>query len=279
MTITFRLDQVRIYAADHRDGEQSLPPDEDLQSVIGSAGDRFRDSFTRLCLYAARSSDAHAERSCDTVIVGTEYGNAEALARLQRDAPLLGRRLSPQAFPQAISGAAAASVAMATGATGANLTLGGNLLTPVLAFWQAHATLDRSPDSTCRLLVGDVYSEEARADALRHQAELACRSGIAHAVLAAGDEFSALFDFSPATPADAPGHRVHGGTDGADAADGAEPAERNGAFALGRFLRRLQELPVGETAVLECRKSPTQRAAVRVTRMTDHTADPGRSER
>ncbi|MEY9857130.1 hypothetical protein ABH935_002738 [Catenulispora sp. GAS73] len=275
MTISFRLDQVRIYAADHRDGERSLPPDEDLESVIGSAGDRFRDSFTRLCLYAARSSDAHAERSCDTVIVGTEYGNAEALARLQRDAPLLGRRLSPQAFPQAISGAAAASVAMATGATGANLTLGGNLLTPVLAFWQAHATLDRSPDSTCRLLVGDMYSEEARADALRHRSDLACRSGIAHAVLAAGEEFSAVFDFSPATPADSPDHRVHG----AGAADGAEPAERNGAFALGRFLRQLQQLPVGETAVLECRKSPTQRAAVRVTRMTDHTADPGRSER
>jgi hypothetical protein len=275
VTITFGVDRVRIFAADHRDGEQPLPEDQDLQSVIGTAGDRFRDSFTRLCLYATRGSDAHAERSCDTVIVGTEYGNAEALARLQRDAPRLGRRLSPQAFPQAISGAAAASVAMATGATGANLTLGGNLLTPVMAFWQAYATLGRSPDSTCRLLVGDMYSAEARADALRYESGLDCRSGIAHAVLAAGEEFSAVFDFRPATAATSPGHRVHS----AHTADAAAPTERNGAFALGRFLRRILDLPVGDTAVLECRKSSAQSATVRVTHMSDHTADPGRSER
>lgn len=260
MTVTFTVDQVQIYAADNRDTEQPLPDVEDIAARIGAAGDRFRDSFTRMCLYATRTSDAEAERSCDTVIVGTEYGNAEALARLQRDALALGRRLSPQAFPQAISGAAAASVAMATGATGANLTLGANLLTPAIAFWQAHASVDRSPDSTCRLLVGDMYTAESRADAMRYHPALDCRSGMAHAVLARGDEFSATFDFRPATAATA-------------------PAERNGAFALGRFLQRIVELPVGETAVLECQKSPSQQATVRVTRVSDHTPDPGRSER
>ncbi|MEV0232697.1 hypothetical protein [Nonomuraea sp. NPDC050786] len=275
MTMTFRVSQVQIYAADRRGGEQPLPEAEDIKRAVGTAGDRFRDSFTRLCLYAARSSDAPTERPRDTVIVGTEYGNAQALAGLQRDAPRLGRRLSPQAFPQAISGAAAASVAMATGATGANVTLGAHLLTPVMAFWQAHATLNRSPGSVCRLLVGDMYLAETRADALRHEPDLNCRSGIAHAVLARGDEFSAVFDFRPATAAASPGHRVHG----ARAGDDADPAERNGAFALGRFLRRILDLPVGDTAVLECQKSPEQRAAVRVTRMSDHTTDPGRSER
>lgn len=274
MTVTFSVDQVHLYAADHRDGEQPLPAAEDLERVIGKAGDRFRDSFTRMCLFSTRSSDAQAERSCDTVIVGTEYGNAEALARLQRDALELGRRLSPQAFPQAISGAAAASVAMATGATGANLTLGANLLTPVLALWQAHATVDRSPEARCRLLVGDLYSAEARTDALRHEPGLDCRSGIAHAVLSRGDEFSAVFDFGPATAAAPAGHHVHN----AHTAYDAEPTERNGAFALGRFLRRVLDLPVGGTAVLECQRSPSQRATVRVTRVSDHTADPGRNE-
>jgi hypothetical protein len=269
VTTTFGVDQVRIYAADPRYGEQPLPEADDLVKLIGTAGDRFRDSFTRMCLYATRSSDADTGRSCDTVIVGTEYGNAEALARLQRDALALGRRLSPQAFPQAISGAAAASVAMATGATGANLTLGANLLTPVLAFWQAHATVDRSPASSCRLLVGDMYSDEARTDALRHEPTLGCRSGMAHAVLTRGDEFSAVFDFSPATTETPPGHRVLG------AAGGPEETERNGTFALGRFLQRIIDLPVGDAAVLECSKSPSQRATVQVTRV----AEPDRSER
>ena len=260
MTFTFRVDQVRTYAEDHRDGEQPLPGAEEITRLVDSAGDRFRDAFTRLCLYATHSSDAHAERSCDTVVVGSEYGNAEALARLQRDALKLGRRLSPQTFPQAISGAAAASVAMATGATGANLTLGGSLLTPVLAFWRAHTTLDRTPESTCRLLVGDVYCPETRTDASRHEPGLECRSGMTHAVLTRGDEFSAVFDFHSAS-------------------DDAEPTERNGAFALGRFLRQLQDLPLGGTAVLACRNSPTQRATVRVTRMSEHTTENGRSER
>ncbi|MEV8371271.1 hypothetical protein AB0P21_00940 [Kribbella sp. NPDC056861] len=278
MTLTFGIDQVRVYAADPRYGEQPLPEADDLVKLIGTAGDRFRDAFTRMCLYATRSSDADTERSCDTVIVGTEYGNAEALARLQRDALALGRRLSPQAFPQAISGAAAASVAMATGATGANMTLGANLLTPVLAFWQAHATVDRSPAAVCRLLVGDLYSDEARTDASRHEPTLDCRSGMAHAVLTRGDEFSAVFDFTPATAETSPGHRILDEANEAgeaSKADEPETTERNGAFALGRFLQRVIDLPVGASAVLECSKSPSQRATVRVTRV----AEPERSER
>lgn len=55
--------------------EPSSPP-EDLYDVIETGGDRYRDWFTRMCLYAVgRSFDAAQDAANQVIVVGTEYGN------------------------------------------------------------------------------------------------------------------------------------------------------------------------------------------------------------
>lgn len=224
-----------------------------LTDVIGTAGDQFRDDFTRLCLFLSLSGGAPAGPGADgdvTVVIGTEYGNTAALARLQRDGAAKGRMLSAQVFPNATSSSAAAMVSIALGATGRTMTVNAGPLTPVLALWQALNPLRRGRSATARLLVGDVYAAEATADVAALDPAATCRSGMVHAVLTAGDEFTAAFDF---TPGDA-------------RPDGREPGERNGAFATAAFLDDVRALAPGGSATLGLRGPDGRRAAVTVTR-------------
>ncbi|WBB77735.1 hypothetical protein O7606_15805 [Micromonospora sp. WMMD882] len=238
-------------------GELADPP-SDLAAVIGATGDQFRDSFTRLCLYLAHShDDAPQARTDDTVVIGTEYGNTEALARLQLDAESEGRMLSAKRFPNATSSSASAFVNIGIGATGRNLTLNAGLLTPVIAIWQALFALASGRSSTSKVLVGDVYSAEALLDARRESHDLRCRSGLTHATFVRGGEFRAEFDFTAdRDPAAAPGGQVgpHRSRD------------RNGAFVTAEFLHLAQTLEVGERAVLTCRGPLARRGALTVTR-------------
>ncbi|MFX4294235.1 hypothetical protein [Streptomyces bohaiensis] len=246
-------------------GELADPP-ADLTAVVGAVGDQFRDSFTRLCLYLARTHDeAPGQRTGDTVVIGTEYGNTAALAGLQRRADS-DRMLSAKVFPNATSSSASAFVNIGIGATGRNLTLNAGLLTPVFAIWQALLALTGDRSATSKVLVGDVYSPEALLDAGREPHGLTCRSGLTHATFTTGREFRAEFDFAADRDEDAPlGARV----------GSARPTDRNGAFATAAFLRRLGELEEGEQAQLTCRGPNARRGALVVTRQENPMAHPG----
>ncbi|WNF29661.1 hypothetical protein RI138_24105 [Streptomyces sp. C11-1] len=279
----FNLNQVALCAPDGvtETGEPDGLP-EDLYDVIGSTGDQFRDWFTRLCLYLVRTCGELPEgRTDETVVIGTEYGNTAALARLQRDAAAKGRLLSAQYFPNATSSSAAAFVNLTIGATGRNMTLNGGLLTPVTAMWQALSALDRDRSGISRLLVGDVYSPEGLQDAEHDTPGLACDSGVAHATLAKGRDFKAEFDFSaPAsdevgTPAGA--HIRVTGVGGAatEATAAATSYGRNGAFVTADFLRAAYALRPAESAVLTCLSPLGRRATVTVTRQKGTTRGHG----
>ncbi|GAA0936995.1 hypothetical protein [Nonomuraea longicatena] len=225
---------------------EALPAD--LWEVIGTGGDRFRDWFSRLCLYLAlRGADADHPRTDDTVVIGTEYGNAAAVADLQRAAAEQGRRLSAQFFPNAHSCAASAYVNLSTGATGRSITLNAGPLTPVLALWHALSSFTRTPARTGHVLIGEVYSPESRLDARHHDSALTCRSGVAYARVRADGDLTAAFDFAPG--------------------DGTAPAtERNGAFATADYLRRVRSLSPGEHVVLHCGGSGGRTARLTVSR-------------
>ncbi|GAA1371280.1 hypothetical protein [Catellatospora chokoriensis] len=247
-------------------GELAEPP-SDLAAVIGTNGDQFRDSFTRLCLYLARTyDDAPQTRTDDTVVIGTEYGNTEALTRLQLGALADGKMLSAKHFPNATSSSASAFVNIGIGATGRNLTLNAGLLTPVIAIWQALYALAADRSSTSKVLVGDVYSAEALLDAKREANGLRCRSGLTHATFVKGREFRAEFDFT----ADHDAVVALGAQIGSDWS-----IDRNGAFVTAEFLDVIQKLDVGEQSVLTCRGPLARRGALTVTRQNFDTVGNG----
>ncbi|GGT82863.1 hypothetical protein [Streptomyces lateritius] len=247
-------------------GELAAPP-SDLTAVIGTIGDQFRDSFTRLCLYLARTyDDAPQTRTDDTVVIGTEYGNTAALARLQRRAETDGKMLSAKHFPNATSSSASAFVNLGIGATGRNLTLNAGLLTPVIAIWQALLALAVDRSSTSKVLIGDVYSPEALLDARREPYDLRCRSGLTHATFVKGSEFRADFDFA----SDHDESPVLGGQIGSS-----RSSDRNSAFVTAEFLELIQTLDIGQQAVLTCRGPLARRGALTVTRQSTDTARNG----
>lgn len=280
-----------------QDEHEGLPPD--LHEVIGTAGDRFRDAFTRICLYlvlgggeAEAGAEAPAERTAeatagpaeapartdDTIVIGTEYGNTAALAGLQRAAAEKGRLLSAQYFPNATSSSASAFVNIRTGATGRSMTINAGTLTPVVALWQALSTLHQERSDVGRLLIGDVYAPEAVADAALDAPDATCRDGVTHAFVRKGAEFTAEFAFGAADePHEGALRTVRriGATDGTDATPVAF-AERNSAFATRAFLDLARSLAPAERAVLECHAPDGRHATVTVTRQQANSTS-GRS--
>ncbi|WP_285567243.1 MULTISPECIES: hypothetical protein [unclassified Streptomyces] len=268
---TFTLREVTLCSPEHKDhtGDLTGLP-SDLHDVIGTGGDQFRDWFTRLCLYLVLKSDAPAGPGDDTVVIGTEYGNSAALARLQQEGMERGRMLSAQVFPNATSGSASAFTNIKIGAKGRNMTLNAGRLTPVMALWETLSALATGRSATSHVLVGDTYSAQALEDVRAHGTESSCRPGVVHARFERGDTYTARFDFA------GPSHR--------DATDADPPGgrDRNGAFAFAGFLTALRELAPGASTRLECRDGD-RRAAVTVTHAdttgpdTDPGHNPGRS--
>ncbi|OPG03926.1 hypothetical protein B1R27_26980 [Streptomyces sp. GKU 895] len=267
---TFSLKHATLCAPEHggqADHLTGLPPD--LPEVIGTAGDQFRDWFTRLCLYLVLKSGPSAHPD-DTVVIGTEYGNSAALARLQREAAERGRMLSAQIFPNATSGSASAFANIGIGAKGRNMTLNAGRLTPVLALWQALTALATGRSEHSHVLVGDTYSAEALDDVRADGSAGLCRPGVAHALLTRGAAYTARFDFAPAD----------GAHDGTARTSRAGDEDRNGAFAFAGFLTAVQALETGASTRLEFRDG-ARRAALTVTRATESAVArplPGRSQ-
>ncbi|MEV2246004.1 hypothetical protein [Streptomyces sp. NPDC049970] len=278
----FTLGPVALCAPGPTDGQDEhagLPPD--LHEVIGTAGDRFRDPFTRICLYLALGcAETAGERDDDTVVIGTEYGNTAALVGLQREAATKGRLLSAQNFPNATSSSASAFVNLRIGSTGRNMTINAGVLTPVMAMWQALSALDQDRSAVSRLLIGDVYAPEAAEDAALDTGDAPCTDGVAHAFLRKGAEFTAEFVFG-ATGEPHPGpvrSVLRAGALGSEAGD-AEPvpfAERNSAFATRAFLDLVHTLAPAEAAALECHAPDGRHATVTVTRQHANSTN-GRS--
>ncbi|WP_405825417.1 hypothetical protein OG241_48490 [Streptomyces sp. NBC_01390] len=260
--------------------EPSSPP-EDLYDVIETGGDRYRDWFTRMCLYAVgRSFDAAQDAANQVIVVGTEYGNTPALLGLQRAAESQGRRMSSQYFPSATSSSAAAFLSMRIGATGGNYTINAGLLTPIMAFWQALCGLGYPESSGSRLLVGDIYCPESRADAGKETPDLACEPGLVHTCLTAGSEFEAGFEFNAPDEADEIGEppisRIYlRGPIGATCAR----YGRNSAFALADLLRASRRMEIGESVSMECLSFRGPRGKVTITRLSEQGANMGRSGR
>ncbi|ATL29577.1 hypothetical protein [Streptomyces formicae] len=275
-----------------QDEHEGLPPD--LHEVIGTAGDKFRDAFTRICLYLVlggggeapsepeRTDEAPA-RTDDTIVIGTEYGNTAALAGLQRAAAEKGRLLSAQYFPNATSSSASAFVNIRTGATGRSMTINAGTLTPVVALWQALSTLHQERSDVGRLLIGDVYAPEAVADAALDAPDATCRDGVTHAFVRKGADLTAEFAFGAADePHEGALRTVRRigatDTDGATATDTSPLAfeERNSAFATRAFLDLVHSLAPAERAVLECHAPDGRHATVTVTRQQANSTS-GRS--
>ncbi|OON81416.1 hypothetical protein [Streptomyces tsukubensis] len=273
MSFIFNLDRVDLLTLDISGDVSESPASqpEDLYDVIGTQGDRYRDWFTRACLYlVGRSGDAPGEGGKEIVVVGTEYGNTAALLELQRAAATQGRRLSAQYFPGATSSSAAAFLSMKIGATGGNYTVNAGLLTPLTALWQALCGLRYPESSGSRLLVGDIYCAESVEDVMKETPELACESGLMHTCLTPGSEFEAQVEFD--APHDEelgsevliPRTYLHG-----PAGKAVDHYGRNGAFALSDLLRTAHRLEIGENVRMECRTLRGPCGKVTITRLAE----------
>nr|BFE64722.1 hypothetical protein GCM10020063_092480 [Dactylosporangium thailandense] len=278
----FSFGEVDLVALDiPGDSSEPSAPPGDLYDVIGSEGDRYRDWFTRTCLYVVgKSLDPSESTANQIVVIGTEYGNTPALLGLQRAAQSQGRRLSPQYFPGATSSSAAAFLSMRIGATGGNYTINAGILTPIMAFWQALCGLGYPQSAGSRLLVGDVYCVEAREDAAKEAPELACESGLVHTCLTAGSEFEARFEFAePPGEDEAGGSRLPRTSLRGPVAAPRDDYGRNGAFALTDLFRTARRMEIGEVVSMECLGSGGPRGKVMITRLSAPGAGAQRSTR
>lgn len=242
-------------------GAHSPQMPADFAEVVDDKGDRFRDAFTRACLYLANRHIDGAQTAPATVVVGTEYGNLEAMLRFQRQALAADRTISAQQFPHATTSSASTFVNIDKKLTGGNATLNAGALTPLAALLHALLHVQAHTPGQSHVFVGDAYCEEA-VDDVRKQAGARRRitPGVCYAALSSGGEFLAELSFGDAAFDLCSGidSRIHG----VDSSD-----EHNGAFALHALLTSAQALAVGACASLGI-QAAYRRAAVRLTRLT-----------
>ena len=232
----------------------------DFAEVVDIRGDRYRDGFARACLYLANRHINGSEPAAATVVVGTQYGNLEAMLRFQRQALAADKMISAQQFPHATTSSASTFVNIDKKLTGGNATLNSGTLTPVAALLHALLHVQTHNPARSHVFVGDAYCAEA-VDDIRKQAGPSRRitPGVCYTALNSGSEFQAevsfgdtAFDLCSAS---------------ATRLCGIDPAEEhNGAFALHALLLSAQALDVGGCASLGIQFG-ARRAAVRLTRL------------
>lgn len=216
---------------------------EDFETVVSQKGDQFRDAFTRACLYLANKHRIAAAPALTTVVVGTEYGNLDAMLRLQRQAHAGARRISAQQFPHSTTSSASVFLNLEQGITGGNVTLNAGGLTPLVALLQALLHVTAYPDAAGCVLVGDTYCDEALDDVRKnHRQDRPISPGVLWAGVRSGDQFEAEFTFG-ATETPDPGQVF-------DDADG----DLNRAILTHSFLRAAAGLGQGQRVVLRLRQ-------------------------
>ncbi|MFI9450271.1 hypothetical protein [Amycolatopsis sp. NPDC052450] len=228
MDLTFSLDRTDHCA--------TLP--DDFATVVEQKGDRFRDDFTRFCLYLASKNITVGDASLETVVVGTEYGNLDAMLRLQRAVMAGEPPVSAQQFPHSTTSSASTFLNLGNGITGGNITLNSGALTPVFALLQALLHVNSVRGGGAHVMVGDVYCAEAVEDVAKKAANRSVHDGVTYFNVRDGKTHRAEFHFGD----------LAGETDASfsDAAD----AEWNRALLTHRFLIAVSELAVGEKAAL-----------------------------
>lgn len=241
VTLSFGL----VGADLHRPSPDADAVPSDFASVVSPKGDRFRDGFTRACLYLAGRNMPDPPAADTTVVVGTEYGNLDAMLRLQRLAVAGERRISAQQFPHATTSSAAVFLNLEQGVRGGNMTLNAGPRTPVVALLQGLLHVNAYPQAASHVLIGDVYCPEARDDVRKKAGpEMAVTSALCWVGLRSGDSHRAMVSFRPG-PDDVDSGRVF-----ADDAHGPQPVDWNRALVTHRFLAAVGELPVGAAATL-----------------------------
>ncbi|PQQ35989.1 hypothetical protein C6H65_23400 [Photorhabdus luminescens] len=196
--LTFNVENLAIYPnifRNEREGEFSLPAD--ISEFVSNKGDRFRDDFSRVCTYLANqfiAEDRHAEN--ESVIVGTEYGNLEAMLRFQRQVMNNDKTVSAQQFPYATTSSASTFINIDKKVTGGNCTLNAGSKTPVMVFMQALLNLHNRAAGASYLFCGNVYCTEALDDIRKKISnQKSISSGVMCATLLSGKQFTADFFF------------------------------------------------------------------------------------
>ncbi len=236
----------------------------DFDAVVPGSDDRFRDAFTRLCLYLAHQHmEDGVERANDLVLVGTEFGNMTAILRFLRQGRDGDPDISAQQFPHATASSASCYVNIAKQVRGGNATVNAGAFTPVVTLLHALLHLQANGAGTCYVFVGDSYCDEALEDLRKTHPAARPTPGVAYAALVAGSDFQAEITFGD----------DDGGVDPQGAAhtidDAARTREYNNAFHFHRLIAAAGALRAGEATVLGIR-ADGRRATVLIRRQSAH---------
>ncbi|NHB87235.1 hypothetical protein C5471_05725 [Photorhabdus tasmaniensis] len=196
--LTFNVENLAIYPSifrHERAGEFYLP--SDISEFVSNKGDRFRDDFSRICTYLANKLIAEDRNvGNESVIVGTEYGNLDAMLRFQRQIRNNDKTVSAQQFPYATTSSASTFINIDKKVTGGNCTLNAGSKTPVMVFIQALLNLYNRSAGISHLFFGDVYCAEALDDIRKKTSnQKSISSGVMCVGLSSGKQFTADFFF------------------------------------------------------------------------------------
>lgn len=197
MKFPFSIQQIDFVGLEAR-SNWALP--SDLLQVLEPKGDRFRDDFTRSCLYLSRRSHLNKEGSADpaatSVVVATEYGNLAAMMRFHLQVRADDGTASAQQFPHSTMSSASTFVNLDQKLTGGNITVNAGSLNPVVALLHTCLQQNLRNLTTTHVLIGDVYCAEALEDVQKNKnPEMTATSGVLYLGIQKGNRFSAQFEF------------------------------------------------------------------------------------
>ncbi|MQL47445.1 hypothetical protein GEA64_05325 [Photorhabdus khanii] len=196
--LTFNVENLAIYPNIFRnEREEGFYLPSDISEFVSNKGDRFRDDFSRICTYLANKLIAE-ERNAEneSVIVGTEYGNLDAMLRFQQQVRNNDKTVSAQQFPYATTSSASIFINIDKKVTGGNCTLNAGSKTPVMVLIQALLNLYNRSAGISHLFLGDIYCAEALDDIRKKiNNQKSISSGVMCVDLSSGKQFTADFFF------------------------------------------------------------------------------------
>jgi hypothetical protein len=266
-TLEFSVERYAIYPElpEPYPNDDLLP--DDFSEWVNTKGDRFRDMFSRICFYLAeRYISAISDTVDETVIVGTEYGNLEAMLRFQRQAKADHKALSAQQFPHATTSSASTFINIGRKIVGGNATLNAGALTPAVMLLHALMHLKGRAPAKCHIFLGDTYCPEAVDDIAKKTSGLHKISpGVCYLALKDGNRFTATISFDYETHdealaslpenarvyLDSTSHERFGQSARSSICIASRsPLEHNRAFVFSDFLSGILSLNLGEHAAL-----------------------------
>jgi hypothetical protein len=252
----FSLGAVDLCAPAAIEPRAELPAD--FHTVVGGSDDKFRDAFTRFCLYLAyQHIEDEGGKEDDLVVVGTELGNLAAILRFLRQGVSGDPEISAQQFPHATGSSASTCVNIAKRIRGGNATLNAGTFTPAIVLLHALLHLQARGAGTCHVFVGDTYCDEGLEDVHKTRPAARATPGVCYAALVSGSDFEA--DIAFGDDASGPANVS------AEVGDQARDEEYNNAFHFHRLVSSAQLLAPGIATTLAFR-ADGRRATVRIQR-------------